>query len=104
MRIIESNNLENVTSAQSGRAGATAQVTSSGRNGTSAAGKDAATDRVELSGFAGRVSQVLATDAGSRAQRVAQLAAAVRSGAYQVDSAAVSRAIVSQAIGSGGGE
>ena len=99
MRIIDSNNPANITSAQTGRSGETSQVPSSGRNGVSGAGKNGSgSDRVELSGFAGRVSQMLEKDAGARAERVAQLAAAVRSGSFQVDSAAVSKAIVSQAI------
>jgi anti-sigma28 factor (negative regulator of flagellin synthesis) len=41
------------------------------------------------------------SDAASRTQRVAQLAAAVQSGTYQVDPMAVSRAIVDQAISTG---
>jgi flagellar biosynthesis anti-sigma factor FlgM len=104
MRIIDSNNLDNVTSAQTGRSGETSQIASSGKSGASAAGKNGAGDRVELSGFAGRVSQVMAQDASNRAERVAQLTAAVRSGSFQVDSAAVGRAMVKHAIASWGGE
>jgi len=105
MRIIDSNHLENTTSAQTGRSGDTSSVTSAGKNGSSAAGKTGGSaDRVELSGFSGRVSQTLQTDASSRAQRVAQLSALVRSGKYQVDSKAVSKAIVDQAISGRGTE
>lgn len=53
----------------------------------------AAGDSISLSG----VSAALGRLAGDRAQRIGQLAAAVASGAYQPQSAAISRAIVAQA-------
>lgn len=77
----------------------TSSVGRAGRDGegnparTSAAGSDS----VQLSGVAGQVSRSLQT-AGSRTERLSQLTEAVRSGAYRVDGAAVSRAMVAQAL------
>jgi flagellar biosynthesis anti-sigma factor FlgM len=55
-------------------------------------------DRAELSGVAGRLSEILHADAAGRAERVRQLKETVASGTYQVDAAAVSRALVDEAI------
>ena len=73
-------------------------IGASAKNGKSSA---ADTDRVELSSFTGRISQTLAADSASRAQRVAQLKNAVQSGTYKADAQAVSRALVDQAIAAG---
>jgi anti-sigma28 factor (negative regulator of flagellin synthesis) len=101
---IDSNNLGNLGPSQAERSGETPAIVSPGKNGS--AGKTGASaDRVELSGFTGRVSESLQADAASRGQRVSQLAAAVRSGTYKLDSRAVSGAVVDDAIsacGSGG--
>ncbi len=48
------------------------------------------------------VSQILDAGAASRAGKVSRIAAAVQSGSYQVDSQAVSRAIVDDALTGGG--
>jgi anti-sigma28 factor (negative regulator of flagellin synthesis) len=61
----------------------------------------AAADELQLSKSAGTLSRVAQNDAANRSQRISQLAAAGRSGAYRVESAAVSKAIVDQAIGQG---
>jgi flagellar biosynthesis anti-sigma factor FlgM len=58
-------------------------------------------DGVQLSKFAGSLSQIMQSDSANRSQRVAQLAAAVQSGTYQVDPQAVSRALVDHAISAG---
>jgi flagellar biosynthesis anti-sigma factor FlgM len=60
-----------------------------------------AADGLELSKFAGSLSQIIQSDSASRSQRVAQLAAAVKSGSYQIDPQAVSRALVDHAISAG---
>ena len=44
------------------------------------------------------VSQMLDADAASRAEKIRRIAAALQSSAYQVDSQAVSRAIVDEAL------
>ena len=66
--------------------------------GASSAAPDA--DGLQLSGFAGSLSRIMQSDSVSRAQRVAQLTAAVRSGTYQVDPQAVSRAMVDHIVAS----
>jgi flagellar biosynthesis anti-sigma factor FlgM len=76
------------------------QLTSPASKG-SATNSPSSADGLQLSPFAGTLSEVMQSDAASRTQRVAQLAAAVQSGTYQVDPMAVSRAIVDQAISTG---
>jgi anti-sigma28 factor (negative regulator of flagellin synthesis) len=49
------------------------------------------------------VSKTLAAGSSNRSQRVSELTQAVRSGTYQVDGAAVSRAMVDQALAMGKG-
>jgi flagellar biosynthesis anti-sigma factor FlgM len=56
------------------------------------------TDGLQLSNLAGSLSKIMQSDSASRAQRVAQLTAAVRSGTYQVDPEAVSRAMVDHIV------
>lgn len=101
MRIVDSTNLGNTTSAQTGRTGALHSIDQAGKNGS--AGRKAAltTDSVELSGFADRLSRTMQASAASRTQRIAELTAAVRSGNYRVDAQALSHSMVSQAISSG---
>src|ERR1039458_4789553 len=53
------------------------------------------TDSVQLSGFTDRLSQIMQEAATSRAQRITEMTAAVRSGSYQVDAKAVSQDLVS---------
>jgi flagellar biosynthesis anti-sigma factor FlgM len=60
-----------------------------------------AADGLQLSKFAGSLSQIMQSDSANRSQRVAQLAAAVQSGTYKVDPQAVSRALVDHAISAG---
>ena len=65
-------------------------------------GADTSGDRVEFSGTLGRLSRTLSSYDTSRANRVQSLAAQYQSGAYHPDSAAISRGIVSEALGSAG--
>jgi anti-sigma28 factor (negative regulator of flagellin synthesis) len=58
-------------------------------------------DRVEFSGSLGRLSKVLSTDQADRAGRVQALTAQYQSGTYRADSAATSRGMVGEALGSG---
>jgi flagellar biosynthesis anti-sigma factor FlgM len=101
MRIVDSTSLGDATAVQTGRAGALHSIDSGGKTGSTLRNGSSALDSVELSGFAGRLSQTMEATSASRAQRVAELTAAVRSGSYQVDASAVSHAMVSQAISSG---
>ncbi len=81
--------------AETQAAGSTTKST-----GTSAPSSSAA-DGLQLSKFAGSLSQIMQSDSANRSQRVAQLAAAVQSGSYKVDPQAVSRALVDHAISAG---
>ncbi len=100
MRIIDNNQTGASLPARTERAG---QVQPAGSTGAGRV-KGAAGDQVELSGFAGKISASLKADASSHADRVRSIAEAVRSGSYKVDSMAVSKALVSQAISGGQSE
>jgi flagellar biosynthesis anti-sigma factor FlgM len=97
MRIDDNSNLANNALGQTDRAAET-QSTSSSSRGAAASASSSETDGLQLSSFAGALSQLIQSDSTSRSQRVAQLTAAVQSGNYQVDAAAVSRAIVDHSI------
>jgi flagellar biosynthesis anti-sigma factor FlgM len=101
MRISDPNGLGHLASAQNGRAGETEAINQSLKGGSDAAGKAASSDRLQLSTFAGRLSEALATGSAVRAERVAQLKAAVQSGAYQPDPLAISRSIVDFSLAAG---
>lgn len=98
MRISDPNGLGHLASAQSGRAAETEAVNPSLKGGGKAGAGSAASDRVELSSFTGRLSEALAATSAGRAQRVAELKAAVQSGSYQTDPAAISSAIVDHSL------
>jgi len=97
MRISDPNGLGHLASAQSGRAAETEAANPSLKGGK-AGGGSAASDRVELSSFTGRLSEALTASSAGRAQRVAQLKAAVDAGTYQPDPDAISRAIVDHSL------
>lgn len=63
---------------------------------------DASSDRVEISSLSGQIADASNSSQAAQANRVSKLAAMYQSGRYQVDSVAVSRALVSQAIQTGG--
>jgi len=60
-----------------------------------------ASDRVELSGTLGRLSQALTSFQSDRAARVESLAVEYQRGNYQADSPAISRGLVSEALSVG---
>src|ERR1700686_1086995 len=97
MRIVDSTNLGNTSSGQTGRAGEVRSTDPAGKAGSARRGSPR-TDSVELSGSAGRLSRPTQESATSRAQHIGELTAAVRSGTYQVNTKAVSHAMVSRAI------
>ena len=60
--------------------------------------KPADADSLEISGLAGRIAETLQAQAGSRAQHVEALRAAVQADTYQVYSQALSRTLINRAI------
>lgn len=62
------------------------------------------TDRLELSGFAGRLGNVLRAESQTRAQRVAALEREFQSGAYVRDAGPISRALVKETLNASAGE
>jgi Anti-sigma-28 factor, FlgM len=68
---------------------------------SSTRGADSAGDRVEFSGSLGRLSRTLSTYETSRASRVQSLASQYQSGAYQPNSAAISRGMLTEALSAG---
>lgn len=59
-------------------------------------------DRVELSGFAGKLGASLAAQSRDRAAQVAALERSYQAGGYSVDARATSRALVGEALAAGG--
>jgi hypothetical protein len=59
-------------------------------------------DDVQLSGFAARLNDGVNTEASNRTDHLNKVANAVNSGAFRIDTAAVSRSIVSEALQSQG--
>jgi flagellar biosynthesis anti-sigma factor FlgM len=101
MRIDDQNGLGNTQSTQTGGASSAGRA---GRdsNGSTASTSGSSSDSVQLSGFAGELSKSLQASSG-RTQRLSELTQAVRSGTYQVDAGAISRAMVEQALSTGKG-
>jgi anti-sigma28 factor (negative regulator of flagellin synthesis) len=63
-----------------------------------AAERAGGTDRVELSGFAGRLGSALRTQSQTRAQRVAALEREFQSGNFTRDAGQTSRALVQETL------
>jgi flagellar biosynthesis anti-sigma factor FlgM len=99
MRIADNNTPGTPANDQATRANGT-QVSGPATKGT-ATPASGIPDGLQLSKFAGTLSQVVQSESASRSRRVAQLATAVKAGTYEVDSAAVSRAIVDHAVSAG---
>jgi len=100
MRIDDNSNPVNTAIGQTTRTAET-QAAGSTTKGAGAPSSSPAADGLQLSKFAGSLSQIFQSDSANRSQRVAQLAAAVQSGSYKVDPMAVSRALVDHAIAAG---
>jgi len=75
------------------------QQSERGKTGRSAGGGSSSSDRVELSGGLGRLSETLAAFQSDRAGRVQALAAEYQSGGYQPNSTATSRGMIGEALG-----
>jgi flagellar biosynthesis anti-sigma factor FlgM len=67
------------------------------RTGSSASGDD----RVEFSSALGGLSRAISSAGSDRAARVQALATAYQNGTYKVDSATISRAMVSETLSAG---
>jgi anti-sigma28 factor (negative regulator of flagellin synthesis) len=55
-------------------------------------------DNLQLSGFAARLNDGLAADTSNRASKVSLVANAVSAGTFRIDTAAVSRSIVTEGL------
>jgi len=95
---IDDRNLNGVAGLETGRTPDTHGSERAGSPSGSQISESRAGDRVEISGTAGLVSQALGTGSAEHAQRIQQLAANYRSGNYQPNSRATSRAIVQDAL------
>jgi anti-sigma28 factor (negative regulator of flagellin synthesis) len=74
-------------------------IGSNGNNRADLHTSEAATgDGLQLSSFAARLNGDLSAETTNRADRVNQIAKAVNSGGFQIDAAAVSRSMVSEAL------
>ena len=69
-----------------------------------AAQRAADTDRVELSGFAGRLGGALRAESQIRAQRVAALEREFQSGGFVRDAGQTSRALVQETLNASAGD
>lgn len=100
---IQTDSLSGATAPGVGRADEASPL--SGR-ATPASGKagQRGTDSVEISSLSQSFTAANSAEDAHQASRVKQLAALYRSGQYQMDSASVSRAMVSQALTAGSGE
>ena len=94
MRIQDNSNVGPAALGQT----APAQGANSTAKGSTVQPSSQTADGLELSNLAGSLSKIMQSDSASRAERVAQLTAAVRAGTYQVDPQAVSRAMVDHII------
>src|SRR5712692_3645317 len=102
MKIVDPN--LNASSISSGRAQAPAAMSPEAGAHTNGPRRSDRGDRVELSGFTGKLGANLATQAQARTQRVAALAQDFQSGRHTVDAAATSRSLVSETLSATAGE
>jgi len=98
MRITDPNNLPNPVPAKP--AETTVQPATQQDSGRGSI--NVGNDRADLSGVAGRLSEILQTESTQRAERIRQLKEAVAAGTYEVNPADLSRAMVNEALQTGG--
>jgi flagellar biosynthesis anti-sigma factor FlgM len=89
---------QNLTGASAAGTSNTQDVQKSGNSSSSSATASAGGDTVELSSTMGSLSRAMQSFGSSRANMVQSLAAQYQSGTYQVDSAAISRGMISEAL------
>ena len=97
MKIDDRSDLSGVASP--GAKGA-AGVEGAGRQDASRGANRTGSDRAEVSGRAGKISQALSQDAAERAANVERLRLEVAEGRYNPDPAEISHAIVNDALSS----
>lgn len=95
---IDDRNLNGAAELQTGRTPDTHAAERPGATSGSLVSETRSGDRVEISGTAGLVSQALVAGSVERAQRIQQLATEYRSGNYQPNSLATSKAIIQDAL------
>lgn len=86
------------SAAQTGRADSTQSLSSGRRTGQSRGASQTGSDGVDLSSLAGRISQGLEAAEDSRVAYVNRIAESLRDGSYQVDSLAISRGLIDEAM------
>jgi flagellar biosynthesis anti-sigma factor FlgM len=89
---------QNLTGAASAGTSNTQDVQKSGNSSSSSATANAGGDTVELSSTMGSLSRAMQSFGSSRTSQVQSLAAQYQSGTYKVDSAAISRGMISEAL------
>jgi flagellar biosynthesis anti-sigma factor FlgM len=89
---------QNLTGASSAGTSSAQDVQKSGNTSSSSATASAGGDTVELSSTMGSLSRAMQSFGSSRVSLVQSLAAQYQSGTYQVDSAAISRGMISEAL------
>lgn len=100
---IQNDNLAGVALPGAGRTDEISQPSGSSNPASARSGQPSA-DSVDISSLSQNVAAASNAQAAQQAGRVKQLAALYQSGQYSVDSASVSRAIVSQALQTAPGE
>jgi hypothetical protein len=94
-------NLTGASALESARTQELQKLERGGSGRSSSAGAVSGDDHVDLSGALGRLSKTLSSFHQDRASRVQALAAQYQSGTYRPDSAATSRAMISDALSAG---
>jgi anti-sigma28 factor (negative regulator of flagellin synthesis) len=90
---------QNSTSASASGAGSAQEIQKSRAGGAATTSKSAITgDSVEFSSTLGSLSRAMESYSSSRSSRVQALAAQYQSGSYNIDSAAIGRSMVSEAL------
>jgi flagellar biosynthesis anti-sigma factor FlgM len=91
-----------ITGSAAAEAGRTQETQKTGRGPARVTPmRDSNADRVEFSSTLEQLGRATAAEGEVRTQKVEQLAAVYASGAYRVDAAAVSRAMVAEAVNAG---
>ena len=93
---IDDRNLTGNPASQTGKADQAQEVARQAESKPQQARAAAGGDRVELSGLTGGLARALEADASQRQVRVEKLADDYTAGRYQVDSMAVSKAMVAE--------
>ncbi len=95
---IQNDGVAGAAASQVTQTGGPAQGTSATRAGSKTA---PGADQVDLSSLSGAVASSLSAIASKQTNRVSQLAALYAKGQYGLDSAQISRSLISEAIGGG---